>query len=611
MQQDHSVIVVGAGPVGLATAACLAEHGVLALVIDRNERAAEGSRAVCLSRRTLEILDQIGAAEPFLRKGLGWTHGSAYAGAHLIHRLSMPHSPDEKHWPMTNLQQYYMEGFLGAHCASRDVEIRRGVAFLELTQDEHGVSATLATENGPLKLRCEYLVAADGARSQVRRSMGLALEGGSHTGRYLIADIRMRSDAPTERRVWFNPPSNPGSTLIMHKQPDDIWRVDYQLHEDESDEQALDEQRVRARIQSHLEFIGEDSPWELVWISLYRAHCLALPCYRYDRVLFAGDAAHLVPIFGVRGLNSGIADAHNLAWKLARAVSGAAGPQLLDTYSDERRAATLEIFRQTAKSTRFMTPDTAGASIMRDAVIDLAVKNEFVRSLIDPRQSTPHEYDVSALNSWPERERDFAGGPRSGAPLKNMRVRSDCGEGFLLDWVKAGFVLLFFAEGELRAQEERLLDDIAGCDTLLSLLVVYGTTAAIEVPSSPRGWIALQDVHGGAKRLYDAAHGTAYLVRPDGHVCARWRHLAGHELRYALQVARTGTQPARHHTATAPTPDTPLECAYAKLASALNDEEKEQRAKYLARVLVLLLDQLRCSESSLTAIDAARSTNLS
>ncbi|MGH8239072.1 MAG: FAD-dependent monooxygenase, partial [Steroidobacteraceae bacterium] len=301
---DCPVIIVGAGPVGLIAAACLARLGVRALVIDQNAGVVEGSRAVCLSRRTLEILDAIGAVAPFVRKGLGWTHGSAYAGAHLIHRLAMPHGPDDKHWPMTNLQQYYMEEFLLAHCAALGVEVRRNTTLVDAAQ-EQGVLLTVATAGGAQTLRADYLIAADGARSGVRHALGLALEGVSYAGRYLIADIRIQSDAPAERRVWFDPPSNRGSTIIMHKQPDDVWRMDYQLQHTDDEERELRAERVRERIQGHLDFIGERAQWQLLWHSIYRAHSLALDRYRHGRILFAGDAAHLVPIFGVRGLNSG------------------------------------------------------------------------------------------------------------------------------------------------------------------------------------------------------------------------------------------------------------------------------------------------------------------
>jgi 3-(3-hydroxy-phenyl)propionate hydroxylase len=188
-----------------------------------------------------------------------------------------------------------------------------------------GVILSVETPEGVYELEADWVVATDGARSFVREAVGLKLEGNSYEGRYLIADIKFRSEYPTERRAWFDPPSNPGSTVLMHRQPDDVWRIDYQIRDDEDSAIELQEERVRARVDAHLQMIGEAPDYELIWISLYKAHCLTLPRYRHGRILFAGDAAHLVPIFGVRGLNSGVDDAGNLVWKLAAVIQSWGG----------------------------------------------------------------------------------------------------------------------------------------------------------------------------------------------------------------------------------------------------------------------------------------------
>jgi 3-(3-hydroxy-phenyl)propionate hydroxylase len=206
---------------------------------------------------------------------------------------------------------------------------------------------------------------------------------------------------------------------------EDVWRIDYQLHEQDDAVLELRAQRVRARVPRHLDFIGERAAWELIWTFVYSASSLALESYIHEHVLFAGDAAHLVPIFGVRGLNSGFADAHNLAWKLARVLHGNADGALLQTYACERRAATLEIHRQAEKTTRFMTPTTRGDILMRDAALSLAADHQFVRPLVDPRQSVPYSYHDSNLNSFSGQESSagFRDGPSPSAPLRNLRVR--------------------------------------------------------------------------------------------------------------------------------------------------------------------------------------------
>ncbi|MGH8140345.1 MAG: FAD-dependent monooxygenase [Steroidobacteraceae bacterium] len=538
----YPVLIVGAGPVGLAAAACLARFGIETVVIERNRRAGEGSRAICLSRRSLEILDWIGVANLFVAKGLGWTRGRAFYRERQIHELCMPHGDTEKFLPMTNLQQYYMEEFLAQHCATQPlVGLRWGSELVDLERRPQEVVATIATPEGSYRLSCSYLLATDGARSQVRKRLGLPFEGSSFTGRYLIADIRLRSAHPTERRAWFDPPSNRGSTILMHRQPDEVWRIDYQLHDTDDEVIELQPQSVRSRVQRHLDFIGERGEWELLWSSIYRARSLALRTYVHGRILFAGDAAHLVPIFGVRGLNSGFADAHNLAWKLAWVLHGRAGDSLLETYTQERRAATLEIHRQADKTTRFMTPRTRGDLLMRDAALSLAVEHEFVRPLVDPRQSVPYVYGDSPLNSFgsgnaPASGADFRNGPRPGAPLPNLRVRHRSGSGYLLDWLGSGFVGIFFIRGECTPADREVLADLhARCN--LRLLVVTDVRPDGRFESDDETLVLLQDVANVAGQIYGACAGTLYLARPDGHVCARWKRAVTAELIGAMQRA--------------------------------------------------------------------------
>ena len=222
---------------------------------------------------------------------------------------------------------------------------------------------------GDYALHADWVVACDGGRSMVREALGLQLEGTSYEGRYVIVDIELESDRPTERLAWFDPPSNPGSTMLIHRQPDDIWRIDYQLRDDEDPDEAVKPENVMPRVQSQLEMMGETGAWSPIWITIYKANALTLENYRHGRVLFAGDAAHLVPIFGVRGANSGIDDADNLAWKLAFVVKGLASERLLDSYSQERVLAARENLSYGTKSTEFMAPPSFAFELMRQAAL--------------------------------------------------------------------------------------------------------------------------------------------------------------------------------------------------------------------------------------------------
>jgi 3-(3-hydroxy-phenyl)propionate hydroxylase len=517
---EHDVVIVGAGPVGLTAALELARHGVSSVILDEKSTLHDGSRAICIARHSLEIMQQLGLSDRFVAKGLGWTHGTSYYGTRPVYRLEMPHSRDERFYPMYNLQQQYIEQFLVEAAATNSrIDLRWHSRVTGIEHTATGASLTVETPTGTYTLHARYVLAADGARSAVRYLSGLKLRGDAYEGRYVIVDIRMASKYPTERRAFFEPPANPGATVLIHKQPDDIWRVDYQLRDDENEQDALCEQNIRARVDAIVHMIGETAPWELEWWSLYKAYSLALDEYRHGPVLFLGDAAHLVPIFGVRGLNSGLADAMNAGWKLAYVIKGLAPTRLLDSYSIERRGATHDVFRNATRSTLFMTPPTRGYQLLRSAALSLAVHGESTRPLINPRQSSPYSYIDSPLTTHTEHE--LAAGPVAGAPLTNRRLGTDQ---FLLDRLGTGFSGLYFcASGEIAPDVQKLFEDLAvGSETFEPIVI------------SQRGMSGEGRVSADTFTAYGATEGTFYLVRPDRHVAARWQKVAPREVRQAF-----------------------------------------------------------------------------
>ena len=540
--QRHPVAIAGTGPVGLTTALELARHGQRCVLLESELQVSEGSRAIVFTRRSMEILQQVGVAGRVTANGLPWRFGNSIYRGQRVFRMEAPHDEDDRFWPMTNLQQQFLEEYLlDAVLAHPLIELRWGNRVARVQQAGQGQGASVHLEvdtpEGPYALEADWLVAADGARSGIRSSMQLAMEGASYEGRFVIADIRIDLPLPTERLAFFDPVWNPGNTILMHREPHGIWRVDYQLPAGESPEHALRPESLKARIDAQLEMIGfGGTPWEMDWSSVYSARALTLPDYVHGRVIFAGDAAHMLPIFGVRGANTGFQDAQALAWRLALVARGVAPQGLLASYSSERVGAAREIVEEAGKSTRFMAPPTRGFRLLRDAVLSLSLSQPFVGPLYHWRTSRPHEYAGSPLNSPGDDNLLFQAGPGHGAPPCNVRLAPD---DYLLDHLGGGFDLLYFSDGApvapalgevVRATRERGIP--------LRIVAITGQALAQGVAGAD---LTLADTQGRCWRRYGVpAHGAAYLLRPDQHVCARWMALDAGRLRAAIDNATTG-----------------------------------------------------------------------
>ncbi|HEY8706794.1 MAG TPA: FAD-dependent monooxygenase, partial [Burkholderiaceae bacterium] len=420
--------------------------------------------------------------------------------------FQMPSEPSQRFAPMLNIQQFYVEQFVHQAMQAQPqlADVRWSSRVEAVRADARGADVDVRTADGLHTVRCDYLVACDGGRSTVREQLGLQLEGTQYEGRYVIVDIVQKTKRPVERLAWFDPPSNPGSTLLMHRQPDDVWRIDYQIRDGEDPAEAVKPQNVLPRVQSHLAMIGEHEPWQPLWISIYNAKCLTLPDYREGRVFFAGDAAHLVPIFGVRGLNSGLDDAGNLAWKLAAVLRADSGDSLLDSYSVERVHAARENIAYGARSTEFMAPPDFAFKLLREATLRLAVVDEKVRSLINPRQSAPVSYEESPLNV-PQAGEWNSSLAAPGQPAPEALLAAPHGPFHLTQTFGKEFVCLVFCDGALPEAISEL------------------TARGIGVLDIPRE----ADSLGQARQRYGLGEGSEglVLVRPDGYVMGRWRGL--------------------------------------------------------------------------------------
>lgn len=526
------VAIVGAGPTGLVTALELARHGVTSIVLAAELQVSEGSRAIVFTRRSLEILQQVGVADRIVREGLPWRCGSSFYRGQRVFRMEAPCAEDDRFAPMTNIQQQYLEEYLLDACAAEPlIELRWGNKLVGITEDTDGAVLSIDTPAGVYAQACDWVVAADGGRSWLRGALDLELEGDSYEGLFVIADIRVDLPLPTERLAFFDPSWNRGNTVLMHREPHGIWRVDYQLPPGETPADALAPAALAARIDAQLAMIGHGGiPWALDWCSVYSARALTLASYVHGRVLFAGDAAHLLPIFGVRGANTAFQDAQALGWRLAFVVKELAGGTLLGNYSDERVGAAREIIEEAGKSTRFMTPPGRGWRLLRDAVLSLSLTQEFVRPLYHWRTSRPHEYTGSALNCATDDDDAFSAGPAHGAAAPNVRLGA---HDYLLDHLGGAFDLLCFTDAA--SLPARL---IATIDAIRARGIPLRVTAIGAQPVVAGANSSLADPAGRCRARYGVRNdGAAYLLRPDQHVCARWLRLDPAQLHGALATA--------------------------------------------------------------------------
>jgi 3-(3-hydroxy-phenyl)propionate hydroxylase len=509
---EYPVAVVGAGPVGLSLAIDLAQRGQSVVLLDDADRIGEGSRAICFSKRSLEFWDRLGIGQRMVDKGVVWSVGKIFHGASQLYQFNLLPEEGHKRPAFINLQQFYAEAYLVdrvEELAAIDLRWRNKVIGLEQRNDH--VLLMIETPDGPYRLHANFVVACDGARSSVRQMAGAEFAGQVFEDQFLIADVKMTAAFPTERWFWFDPPFHAGRSALLHKQPDDIWRIDLQLHPDADPVVEKRPENVRPRI---ARMLGHDK-FDFEWISLYKFQCRRMDRFLHGRVIFAGDAAHQVSPFGARGANSGLEDAENIAWKLDRVLRASSPETLLESYHTERSAAADENIRESTRSTDFMAPSSNQEARLRKAVLSLAKETEFGKRMVNAgRLSVPSIYDSPLSTADADKWR---GGPRPGASMPDAPIAERSGRSMFLT------------------------EAFIGKGTRFTLLA-FGNGASPEVPDGVStlrigGDDGFVDVAGLATQRYDAEPGAAYLLRPDGYVAARFRHLGRPALEAALARA--------------------------------------------------------------------------
>lgn len=504
--EQHAFVIVGSGPVGLALALDMARKGHRVTLVTAFDFIALGSKAICFAKQSLDIFDRLGVGEKMLAHGVTWNVGKLFwqDQEDPIFQFDMLPVKNQKNPGFINLQQYHCEAYLLEALEEFDhVDIRWGHEVTDIETHAGGAKLTVECQGQLYRLEADYVLACDGSKSTIRSRMGLDFEGRVFEDNFLIADIKFSGpDAesrPSERWFWFDPPFCDGGTALLHKQPDNVWRCDFQLGWDVDRAAAIRPENVDPFIRGML---GDDTEYEEEWYSVYTFQCRRMQSFVHGPVVFVGDSAHLVSPFGARGANGGFSDAENIAWKLDLVLNGEAGAELLKSYDVERTLGADENILNSSRSTDFMTPKNKASLAFRDAVLELANEYAFVRPFINSgRLSTPTPYHGSPL-STPDRD-EWAGGPAPGYPCLDAPLPDEQDKPWLLSSLGDTFKLLHFGETPLESDLPTLC-----------------------LPAS-----------GLAAQRYDAEAGASYLIRPDQVVAARWKEAAPGDVVQALHRA--------------------------------------------------------------------------
>lgn len=490
----HDVTVVGAGPTGLTLAIALAKQGVKVVLLDEKAGRSGGSRAVCFAKRSLEIFDKLGVVEPMMAKGVKWNVGRIFYKDQEIDRFDLAVDKHSKYPPFINIQQYYVEQYLEeAAQAEPNIEIRRQHQVCGLQQHAGDESArlTISTGDGSYTLETRFVVACDGSKSAIRQLMGLEMQGERFEDRFLISDFEMAEGFPPERWFWFDPPFAPDSSILLHKQPDNHWRLDFKLDKTADSSLANNHEFISEKIKS----VVGDRPFKIVWTSIYSFSCKMLEKFVHGPVIFAGDAAHVVSPFGARGANSGIEDADNLAWKLAAVIKGSVDVQLLKTYDRERVLAAKQNLRITSRSAAFIAPPTVEGLNVRNLILENAVFKSFSKKEINcGRLSTPSVYGKHAECENGEWKNDSL---EPGRVVKDFCIND--GESCLIEQLGHQFMLICL-NGSLDGQEKVILN---GAGIKLIEMDTEDSRQFIE--------------------LYELSESAFYLITPHQYVLGRWK----------------------------------------------------------------------------------------
>jgi pentachlorophenol monooxygenase/3-(3-hydroxy-phenyl)propionate hydroxylase len=504
------VVVIGNGPVGQTAALLLARWGIPVILLDaRPDRDPIGSKAIVQQRDVLDVWSAVGAGELIAGEGLTWTLARTFYKQHELFTVTFEDKGRSAFPPFVNISQSRTEQILDERItASPLIDVRWGHDVVGVAQDDEQVVITCRTRDDAVTFHAPYVIACGGARSDpLRAQLGLTFPGRTFEDYFLICDIR--ADIPAweqERRFYFDPEWNPGRQVLIHPCPGSVFRIDWQVPNGFD----ITEEERNGGIDRRIRHIIGDRDYEIVWQSIYRFHARHTDRMRVGRVLIAGDCAHLVSPFGARGLNSGVQDAENAAWKVAFVLHGWGGDELLASYEEERLAAALENIDVTSATMDFLVPQDDQALQHRLEVLERAITDPEAREQVNSgRLAEPFWYVDSPLTT-PHPTRTFPGRPPRGqappvvpgvivpdVPIASAEVPQATR---LRQIARDGFLVL-------------TADDV---DTsTVTAAVEQATTAPMRVLPLPT-----VDTTGALRQALQPEPGEAWVIRPDAHLAA-------------------------------------------------------------------------------------------
>jgi len=505
----HKIVIVGAGITGLTLACCLARLGVQAVLLDEDNTVGvkgASSRGICYTQKSLEIFQRLGVYERIAAKGIQWSVGRTFAGQDEVYSFDLRQQSSfglSSQPAFINIQQFYIEGYLVERLYGLgQVDLRWKSRVTGFKQHEGYATLTVETPAGSYRLEAEHVIDASGSHTPFHGWTGATMTSRRGDDRWCIADVRFRHRPPQERHTWIEAPFNGNRAVWQHLMGDEVWRIDYQMEPNADPELVSREDVVRDRLK--LQF-GPDVDCEIVWVGPYAYRSQCLDRLRIGSVYFMGDTAKIVSPFGARGGNTGVADADNLAWKLAAVLRGQAPATLLDSYHEERHEAAAQNVMVTNRTARFLRPADGMERTFRTAAISLARQHPFARALINTgRMAVANSYTRSGIC-------DRTGG----LSVQNVHFRwADGGTGCvndLIEWAAGQLLVLVF--GDISGAAAQRLRHLGSAAPVRCVQVVGPDTRpqAREFVIDPQGHLQ------GACHVF--GHAWA-LVRPDAYIAA-------------------------------------------------------------------------------------------